>query len=325
MRLGFVGVGKWAQRLADSFGKVGGETVAHDRKTVPEHAAHHPELFFVGCPGCCVRKFPTPPFGVYRPWREQVDDKSIDAIIAVATPEVTTEVALACAAAGKPVMATKPLFDHPEQIRAPFYVDFWRLWSRGWQHMKGPPHPHHSSWSFRMLGNGPIREFPGLFDYGPHLMAFLGDLYGIRSNGGRGFEIKYAHEAACDQGELFSFGGDEGWSASSGNGKDLGKHSRSITHHGFTRERDQELCASLEETSEFIRFSGPVGYGKDGRTFGDSVELEESKDLILRRFCQSFLSDISEGFVDTSLLEMSRKGMADLRKIREMARTAHPA
>lgn len=46
----------------------------------------------------------------------------------------------------------------------------------------------------------------------------------------------------------------------------------------------------------------------------------EEKSAVLRRFCQSFLDDISEGFVDTRLLNLSKRGMEELRKIREMAK-----
>ena len=40
----------------------------------------------------------------------------------------------------------------------------------------------------------------------------------------------------------------------------------------------------------------------------------------MQKFCRSFLSDVSEGFVDTKLLTYSRDGMQLLRQVREMAK-----
>ena len=205
-------------------------------------------------------------------WADMIADPSIDAIIAVAPPEVTTEVALACAAAGKAVMATKPLFDHPETIRAPFYVDFWRLWSEAQRDMKAN--------QFWFAGSGPFRGFPGALDYGPHAIAACIDA---------GFpELDECHRMpSANGGELFhavfSGGGDAYVTACFGNGSDGG--SRSVWGH--------------EETATHIG--------------------SEPKSTVLQRFCQSFLNDISEGFVDTRLLRLSRDGMRELRKIRELA------
>jgi len=294
VRLGFVGCGKWASKLASAFRECGAEVVAYDRKTpwkpgdklgyVPiatgapttSSAGHMPVAALDG-------------FGLHMPWRSQLADKSIDAIIAVAPPEVTTEVALACAAAGKPVMATKPLFDHPETIRAPFYVDFWRLWSEAFIETKRRAQeamsvPYVFNYERSLAGIGPYRSFPGAFDYGPHVLAELFDIYGDEWK-----PCRYYKETRGD-GELFTIsrGGPFSITATFGNGADVPE--RSIGH------ADGEPY--LEESSHI----GP-----------------EEKSAVLRRFCQSFLDDISEGFVDTRLLNLSRRGTEELRKIREMA------
>lgn len=268
MRIGFVGCGKWASKLATAFRACGAEIVCHDRRTpgLPAEDVEPPwkSSYYADVPG----------FGEYRPWRDQIEHTQIDAIIAVAPPEVTTEVALACAAEGKPVMATKPLFEHPASIRAPFYVDFWRLWSEAQQKKNW------GSGQFWLTGSGPFRSFPGAFDYGPHAIAACIDA---------GFpELDECHRMPSETGELFhavfTGGGEDYVTVCFGNGSTGG--TRVIWGH--------------EET--------PLAIGS------------EPKDEILQRFCQSFLNDVSEGFVDTRLLELSRRGMAELRKIREMAK-----
>lgn len=152
LRLGFVGCGKWARKLAEAFRACGAELVAHDRRS-PMIVRGEAE--------------PVPGFGKFMPWRHQIADDAIDVIVAVAPPEITTEVALACAGAGKPVMATKPLARHPERITAPFFLDFVRLWSDA--------HARPRELRYELYGAGPFRSFPGGLDYGPHIMAALLD------------------------------------------------------------------------------------------------------------------------------------------------------
>jgi hypothetical protein len=291
MNLGFVGVGKWAQRLAAAFRACGAETVHFDRGT--NQPSTLPEAARAGAKAQADHEYVNG-FGYRMYWPAMIADKSIDAIIAVAPPEVTTEVALACAAAGKPVMATKPLFDHPETIRAPFYVDFWRLWSEAHRELRRitdspewPPDPNNEI-HWRLCGSGPFRSFPEIFDYGPHVMAAIQDLMPLYSwsdpwiceshNGGQTFAIK-------------------------GSGRGLGywNFRASFGNGTAVPSRKFFLPGKLVCVEEATRIG------------------TEEKSAVLQRFCQSFLNDIHEGFVDTRLLELSRRGMQELRKIREMA------
>lgn len=274
LRLGFCGVGKWARKLAESFRACGAQVVAFDRK---------------GTPGEHTIKLPG--FGRYQPWRDQLTDKSIDAIVAVAPPEVTTEVALACAAAGKPVMATKPLFDHPERITAPFYVDLFRLWSAAHQNAKASG----DYVSIVLKGSGPMRDFPGMFDYGPHAVAAVLDIAD-----GRSVRLADAVNMSSELGELYGAQYVLGGELTSGgglidiefgNGATGGVRSVSTHRHG-----DVE---TVRET--------PTHIG------------HEQKEVVLRKFCASFLSDVSEGFVSTTLLDYSREGMRLLKEIRAKA------
>ncbi len=261
MRLGFVGVGKWAQKLAAAFRACGAEIVCHDRQA--------PVLAKVD--GMVVERIDG--FGYRVPWREQLGYMNLDAIIAVAPPEITTEVALACAAAGKAVMATKPLLDHPETIRAPFYVDFWRLWSGA--------HQDPRALSIELSGPGPYRGFPGAFDYGPHVLAAVLDKYPAPV-------VTYAKV----------------------------KHDA----QGGERYRVDLTCGQEVVAVGFGNGAENSGRQLWGWREGATYLGGEEKSAVLQRFCQSFLDDVSEGFVDTRLLNLSRDGMRELRKIREMAK-----
>lgn len=162
IRIGFVGVGNWAQQLQEVF----------------------MESLKVLRGGGYYRKSPEPSekFGGnawrYLDWKELAHEN--DLIIAAADPKTTTEVALYCAENCIPCVATKPLLEHPQLIGAPFYVDFWRHWSQPYRVFKssviGPV-----SCEIDFLGCGPYREtHDGLDDWGPHAFAYLYDLLGAR-------------------------------------------------------------------------------------------------------------------------------------------------
>ena len=286
LRLGFVGTGKWGRKLAESFRACGAEILAYDRK------------WFMPADATGKTRDDPPGFGSFMPWRDQLTDKSIDAIVAVAPPEITTQVAMACAAAGKAVMATKPLFDHPERITAPFYVDFWRLWSGAHQDAKGSG----KCVSIVLKGSGPVRSFPGMLDYGPHVAAAALDIAA-----GRSVRLVDSNRMQSETGEVdagqWIIGGEltRGGTLVDGEfGNGAAEGVRSVSVH---REYDgKRIDGAVDTTHET-----PTHIGR------------QSKDEILQVFCRSFLSDVSEGFVDTKLLNYSREGMRLLREIREVA------
>lgn len=291
IRLGFIGVGRWARKLAESFRACGAEVVAFDRKSgfersrCPYNCDNGYESTGMRCPQGCDAGWENlghaEGFGAYQPWRDQLADKSIDAIIAVAPPDVTTQVALACAAAGKPVMATKPLWDHPERITAPFYVDFWRLWSEAHQAaLRGRIDFH----ALNLYGSGPLRDFPGAFDYGPHVMAAVLDLAGDEV-----VELRAARKLPCDQGELFEA------DLLVGEGKRL-------VHTKFGNGSIQSIRTLWGHDEAPTHLGG------------------EPRDAIMQKMCRAFISDVQEGYVDTRLLRLSRDGMQLLRRIREEAK-----
>lgn len=276
LRLAYVGVGRWARKLNGAFTGLGHRAVAHVRKTA-------------SMPFSATGAVPRlDGFGIhYGDWRPLIEDKSVDALVLCATPEVVTEAALACAAAGKPCLATKPLMlETPPAISAPLYVDFWRLWSEGWQRFREEYAVGTYPLAIDFFGGGPVRTFPGSLDYGPHVVAFLHEMC-IR-------EWRAAAFLPAQQGELLLATGEhEGryWSARFGNGATSG-------------ERKLVSGIALVEDPDFIRCNGGV---------------PERKDLVLQAFCRSFASDVLEGFANDRLLRLSCDGMQELRKMRELA------
>lgn len=272
LRLGFVGVGRWSRKLAESFRACGAEIAAYDRSSRFVHL------------GIESARDAGHQFGVYSPWRDQLANPYIDAIVAVAPPEVTTEVVLAAAAQGKPVMGTKPLWNHPETIRAPVWIDFWRLWTLGHRFAKealdvDPDRPL----ALNLYGDGPFRDFPGSLDYGPHVMAALLDIQ-------PGLTIKSAEKLNGGNGELFRVRFSPG---------DI------VAHFGNAGQgrSDRRLAYGDVELAE----AGDMSWG-------------ETKASAIQSMCRAFLADVTEGFGDSRTLDLSREGMRLLREIREKAK-----
>lgn len=272
LRLGSVGVGRWARKLAESFRACGAEVVAYDRQS------------FMPSDATGTTRADPPGFGRYMPWRDQLADKSIDAIVAVAPPEVTTEVVLACGAVGKPVMGTKPLWNTPETIRAAAYVDFWRLWTFGHRVTKEAWEKDPSGTLVcNLYGDGPFRDFPGALDYGPHVMATLLDIQ-------PGLTIKSAEKINGGNGELFR-----------------------------VRLGPGDIVAHFGNAGQG-RSDRRLAYGKTEWVEAGDYSWGETKASALQSMCRAFLADAEEGFGDSRTLDLSRDGMRLLREIREKAK-----
>lgn len=157
MKLALVGVGPWGRLLARKLGEAGATVAAHVR-------ASGPQVEGLG------QRLELPAL-----W-----DGGFDGVIAAAPPDATLAVATQAAAAGLAVLATKPLrIDHPLALTRPFFVDHVRLWSPCYLQLK----ERVAGRAIRAIridfcGNGPLRSFSGLDDYGPHALAFVHDLLG---------------------------------------------------------------------------------------------------------------------------------------------------
>lgn len=288
MRLGFLGVGPWSQKLATAFRECGAEIVAYDRQ--------HPGN--------------TEGFGSWVQWRDMIESATIDALILCAPPEVTTEAALVCAKAGKRCVATKPLMltaypplPPPEQsfssvevyqahrlkdyaaLDTSLYVDLWRLYSPAWIAMK------EELWGKKIervdvafCGNGPFRSFPGVLDYGPHAMAFVFDLLGTTE-----MELRQAfagHESATVSGVML--------------GLEMSCGETTIVMRIGNGTEKPERRVTVTTGDKRYTWSEPEG-GRESLSDGRLCELLVcEKSVSLRRFCRAFMAGESSRTLEYS-------------------------
>ncbi len=293
MRLGFCGVGKWAQKLASAFRACGAEIVAYDRRTGDRAAVYGAGARIVGWTEGRSGDFPPlDGFGEHMKWPDQIGNPGIDAIIAAAPPDVTTEVALACSAAGKPVMATKPIWKHPERITAPFYIDLFRLWSSGMRESRAllANFPTHAL-TVELHGSGPFRDFPGAFDWGPHVIAAAFDLL---------------------PGERI----DERVSVSEHNGGQLYEVTGTV-EQGIAGPRAYRLVFGngSKSPTRLMRVGRVPVAVEEGEHIGNQTKQE-----VIEAMCRAFMADVAEGYADTRLLELSRRSTEELRRVVEVAK-----
>ena len=146
-RLGFIGVGKHAQKLAAVFRELGCDIVTHVRASSE----------------------PAPGFGEH-------DRLDLAERLVVCCPP---KQALAYAQTVRmPMLVSKPLLATEPTGLEHVSVDLWRLWSPAWRAMKQAVAGRQID-SLRVVftGNGPFREtHNGALDYGPHALAFVHDL-----------------------------------------------------------------------------------------------------------------------------------------------------
>lgn len=255
MRLGFVGVGKHAQRMAAAFRECGAEIVCFDRGT--------------GDPRDLVRD---PLFGSRMPWASQVLAPDVDAIICCAPPAVTAEIAADCLIVNKRCCATKPLkwplLNDSEiaDCAGCIYVDLWRLYSPAWLALKADVQGREiRSVHVDFYGSGPVREtHSGLLDYGPHALAFVLDL-GLRP------ELRWEHRVEFGMPNSkapYWFGESERVHICTGN------------------ESDAPAMEVLIETTDGKEFRW---IEQDALQLCQSV-LWCHRDLALRNFCRAFLA-----------------------------------
>jgi len=286
-RIGAVGVGPWSQKLATAFRECGAEIVAFDRKGAPNERGANEIRLADG-------------FGEFRRWQEQLSDGKIDALIICAPPDVTTEVALECAKAGKRCVATKPLMwtevpahtywnvqDPDDGLSRSLYVDLWRLYSPAWLAMKEELRGKKiDRIDVAFCGNGPFRSFNGALDYGPHALAFVFDLLGTTDVCGLE-PVELEPEDEKRQGKLYSVTmrvGGVPIEMKIGNGAD--EPERSV--YVYTGE------ATVRKRANEYRFDEPAnghpGEKNDRFLCRGFDELQHHKDLALRRFCRAFMA-----------------------------------
>lgn len=276
IRIGFVGVGKWARQLRSAFNwDPEARFPRHMRKLLIEgegfgHLWEDEETFFDG----------------------------LDLVIAAADPVMTTRIAIACAERCLPCVATKPLLSHPMITGAPFYVDFWRLWSLPYLEFKERVTKGPWRCAVNFQGDGPYREtMGGLDDYYPHVSAFLHDLWGR-------YYVGSSIRFPTDRGEGFSLlSGMESLPVSIlvGNGFDHSQRKIEVANGTGIH--------ALEEFSD-----GTITYTHGGG------KITSTKTDALRRFARHVLRVVREEIPrDDRTLMYSILSRGEIAKIRELA------
>jgi hypothetical protein len=169
LKLGLVGPGLWGFKIADVLRSQGNEIAYHVR----------------GNGRCPCGTKSVPGMGELVTMADlfhAANAKAIDAIVCTAPPETTLDVYEVCKTLAIPTLLTKPLklYELGEQVPlVPTVVDYVRLWSPHYHRIKQETQRlkiAHVTADFYDLG--PYRGYPGLWDYGPHAVAFLYDLLG---------------------------------------------------------------------------------------------------------------------------------------------------
>ena len=278
MNLGFVGVGQWAQKLATAFRECGAEIVAYDRASSPTQNPPH--------------------FGTWYPWHDQIASDKIDALIICAPPEVTTEVALECAKAGKRCVATKPLLwtEYPselfrdlpgltgeqqrvilrywEVLNRSLYVDLWRLYSPAWLALKEELRGKKiDRIDVSFCGNGPFRSFNGALDYGPHALAFVFDLLGSTEV----TDLQVTELEAVEGGKLY------------GADMRVAGTFASMTIGNGAQEPKRQVDVWVDDRSRWT-FVEPENGTQAFLVDVDEPRITCTKALALRRFCRAFMA-----------------------------------
>lgn len=169
--VGLIGVGPWGRKLATAFAVNGFPITEYARNSRSP-----------GVTGLGKR---------WMDWRDLINNSSM--VICAATPAVTYEVYRECLSRHKPALLTKPLYvtDLPDEtMSAPVMIDYVRLWSPNYEMLKKRAELSKvTSININFCGDGPVRDFPGLYDYGPHVFAWVFDLLSTQTSYASSFEM----------------------------------------------------------------------------------------------------------------------------------------
>lgn len=184
MKVGLVGVGGWGRTLARKFVEQGHQIECHSRGRA----------------------------GAAEGMGELVDWKTmqgrVDLIVAAAPPPVVEDVAFFCIEKGIPALVTKPLMGGEDMLskwnNSLFFVDYVHLHSPYFQMLSGHVEAKKVSGiriekiDAQFYANGPVRNFPALFDYAPHPLSMIFGLTGTSF-----FEVEKAVRRSSGHGKEF--------------------------------------------------------------------------------------------------------------------------
>lgn len=296
LRVGIVGVGRWGQCVAK---KLSGMLV----DDVPVQVVAH----------CRMGSDPIPNLGRLVSLSELVYGSDVDVVIATAPPVTTLLAAVGAMKAQKPVLVTKPFLAPADVVglKSPLVVDFVRLWSPCWKMLKSAVAEKVvagckvASVDIRFGGQGrgmgPVRLFPSIFDYGPHVFAFLYDLFGTSAVWAPG---KVRLDDVRDGRQVYTVDGNFGGASLSlvtGNGVDTGmKHVR-------VTMSDESFFCYMDDGKVCAHVGSVTGSTKP-------VHVEWNHDP-LGIMLANFLLDARLGVIDERTLTYSRLGLAACNEI----------
>jgi hypothetical protein len=273
-RLGWVGPGRWGQLVASVFRAFEAEVLFHVRSPMSTERA--------------------PGMGYLVSLQDllfEANAKMVDAIVCTAPPEETLSFYETCKTLAIPTMLTKPLKlssigDLPPLV--PTVVDYVRLWSPQYHKIKQESQKAKiKRISIEFYGRGPYRSYPGLWDYGPHAVAFLFDLLGDQA-----YSISSVQKTERDGGDYrFIEGtfGEASFEMSVGNGSE--------------EAESKKLTVKTEEGGEYVYEEvGGVVHCKLPRR-----RIVDDRPQALQLFVKSFIEDVKSNKVNLYTLWLSTR------------------
>jgi len=286
MKFGLVGIGKWGMTVAAKLRDLGHNVTCYSR-----HDQGKPAV--VG-------------LGNLVPWADMPD--LCDAVVVATPPEATSKIARHMITAGVPVLLTKPLLGAAElfslPLAAPAYVDYVHLHSPSWWSLCDAVDTQVSPLTkieAHFYGDGPIRSFPAVWDYGAHAAAVSIDLLG-----GTELTVKNAARASSAAGrELYRISGESDDGAEvqilTGNDSQGQQRARVVAHFksGRTASYEEDFPAAIFTSVE-----------------GSPITAKHDP---LNEILVSFVEDIRAHKVENSDLLLSVKVEELIRSARRLA------
>lgn len=288
MKFGLVGIGKWGMTVAAKLRDLGHAVACYSR---------HDQ-----------KKAPAVGMGDLVPWVDLPD--LCDAVVVATPPDATAKIARHMITAGVPVLLTKPLIGASElltlPLTAPAYVDYVHLHSPSWWNLCDEVDRQVSISPLAKIeahfyGDGPIRTFPAVWDYGAHAAAVSIDLLG-----GPNLDVKNAVRASSATGrELYRIGavGDDGVEVQIMTGNDSQGQQRARVVAQFKNGK----VASYEEDFPAATFT-PVA--------GSAVTAKHDP---LNEILEAFIEDAQGQKVDPADLLLSAKVEELIRSAQRLA------
>jgi predicted dehydrogenase len=218
------------------------------------------------------------------------EQRELDAVVSTAPPNLSNYIVDECMKRGIAVLVTKPVtLPWPIEAKKPVYVDYVRLWSPQYHRLKKVINLQDVRLiQICLINKGPFRDFSPFKDYGPHVFAFLFDLFGDVE-----FKVKTTdrYPAADGRGELLDLTGTmNGIEVEIGMGNGALERQCYVDVHTCNGKR-----LSYEETWKGIGFY-------------DGTEEHISPPSALSNMIENFIVDVTSGHVNLHTAWLTMKG-----------------